>query len=176
MSGNLGIFKCHDSALIPPGCLRKRQSASLSCLFSHSSHGYYYGSLSTQMVTFKLIKHKDRQKLCPENLPNLNQRQQLRRGHRKASGGNPALPSSVHRLKKEPSGAHLSAQTEWSSLSIKEPLRSTRPATGCHCYSTHNSKPAFPSGVGSRRDPGSPSPHLSQNCHPFRFAPKAHSL
>lgn len=89
------------------------------------------------MVTFKLIKHKNRQKLCPENLPNLNQRQQLRRGHWKASGGNPALPSSVHRLKKEPCGAHLSAQTEWSSLSIKEPLRSTRLATGCHCYSTH---------------------------------------
>lgn len=48
-----------------------------------------------------------------------------------------ALLSCEHRLKKEPSGAHLSMQTKWSSLSIKKPLRSTRLATGCHCYSTH---------------------------------------
>lgn len=47
------------------------------------------------------------------------------------------LPSSVSHLKMGPSRAPLSVQTKWSSFSIKEPLRSTRPATGCHCYSTH---------------------------------------
>ena len=131
--------------------------ALLVAIFSHCSHGYYYGPLSTQMVTFKLIKHKVRHELCPENLPHLNQSQQLTRGT-----GNPALPFSMYHLKREPFGAHLSAQTKWSSLSIKEPLRASRPATGCHCYSTHTQQQASLSVWGwIQTEPGLPLPPLS---------------
>lgn len=88
------------------------------------------------MVTFKLIKHKNRHKLCPRDLSHLSQRQLLRWRRQEARGGNPALPSFVSR-RQEPRRAHLSGQPQRSSLSTKEPLRSTRLATGCHCYSTH---------------------------------------
>lgn len=101
-------------------------------IFSHCSHGCYYGPLSTQMVTFKLIKHKVRHELCPENLPHLNQSQQLTGGPRKP------CPPLFYAPSKEGAiwGSPFSTD-KWSSLSVKEPLRASRPATGCHCYSTH---------------------------------------
>lgn len=78
--------------------------------------------------------------------------------------GNSALPSSMLHLKREPFGAHLSTQTKRSSLSIKEPLRASRPATGCHCYSIHTtaSQPVCLGLVGSRRNPGSPASSLTE--------------
>ena len=68
-------FKVTDySALIPWDVLERGKVLVLFvAIFSHGSHGYYYGPLSTQMVTLKLIKHKVRHELCPENLPHLNQ-------------------------------------------------------------------------------------------------------
>ena len=70
----------------------------------------------------------------------------------------------MHHLKREPFGAHLSTQTKRSSLSIKEPLRASRLATGCHCYSTHTtaSQPVCLGLVGSRRNPGSPASSLTE--------------
>lgn len=106
-------------------------------IFSHCSHGDYYGSLNTQMVTFKLIKHKNRHNFGPKNVPHLNQRQ-LRDGDaRKPAVGISPFPLLCIVCRRSQLGAHLSVQTKWSSLSIKEPLRSTRLATGCHCYSIH---------------------------------------
>lgn len=108
----------------------------LVTIFSHHSPGYYYGSLNAQTATFKLIKHKNRYNLRPKHLPDLNQRWLLSWRCQKASSGNSALQSFVYCLK-EPMRAHLSLQTQLSSLSIKEPFGSTRLATGCHCYSIH---------------------------------------
>lgn len=48
-----------------------------------------------------------------------------------------SCPSLFGVLSKGANLAHLSVQTQQSPLSIKEPLRSARLATGCHCYSTH---------------------------------------
>lgn len=120
------------------------------------------------MVTFKLIKQKNRHNLCPENLPH----QQAETAAEEEPGVQQwdSCASFFCVLSTEgATRAYLSVQTKWSSLSITEPLRSTRLATGCHCYSTHNSEGAFPTGAGSGWDPGSPSPHLSQNCQPFRW-------
>lgn len=71
MSCNVGIFKPQILLHYSPGGLFQRGDVQLILvtIFSHSSCGYCYGSLSTQMVTFKLIKHKDRHHLCPTHLP-----------------------------------------------------------------------------------------------------------
>lgn len=149
----------------------------LVAIFSHCSHGYYYGPLSTQMVTFKLIKHKVRHELCPENLPHLNQSQQLRWGHRKL------CPPLVYASSQEgATGAYLSTQTKWSSLSIKEPLRASRPATGCHCYSTHTTASQLaclgldPDGTRAPLASSLTEPSSLQVCSTSMFPIKATSL
>lgn len=89
------------------------------------------------MVTFKLIKHKNGHNFCPKNLSQLNQRQLRGRDAKKPAVGILPFPLLCIVWRRSQPRAHLSVQTKWSSLSIKEPLRSTRPATGCHCYSIH---------------------------------------
>ena len=131
--------------------------ALLVAIFSHCSHGYYYGPLSTQMVTFKLIKHKVRHELCPENLPHLNQSQQLTPGHWKPCPPLFYVPSKERAIWGSPFSTD-----KMVFLSIKEPLRASRPATGCHCYSTHTQQQASLSVWGwIQTEPGLPLPPLS---------------
>lgn len=132
-------FLVTDSSVLILRDILRRSEVLLSpvTIFSHCSHGDYYGSLNTQMVTFKLIKHKNRHNFGPKNVPHLNQRQ-LRDGDaRKPAVGTSPFPLLCIVCRRSQLGAHLSVQIKWSSLSIKEPLRSTRLATGCHCYSIH---------------------------------------
>lgn len=88
------------------------------------------------MAAFKLMEHKNRRRLCPKNLPHPTGRQLLKQSCRRLAG-RPAPLSFVYCLKEKSMQAHLAVQTKRSSLSLKEPLRSTGVATGCHCYSTH---------------------------------------
>lgn len=109
--------------------MKKVKCFSFLSLFSHS--GCYYGSLTTHVATPELIRHKSRHELCLRTLP----RPVGRAAGVQALGsraGNAALPSFVYCVQ-QPTRAHLSVPFS----SIKEPLRSTRLATGCHCYSTH---------------------------------------
>ena len=126
--------------------------ALLVAIFSHCSHGYYYGPLSTQMVTFKLIKHKVRHELCPENLPHLNQSQQLTPGHRKP------CPPLFYVPSKE--GAIWGSPFSTDKMVFFIYKGATQSKQTGHRMSlllhTHSSKPAFLSGVGSRQNPGSP--------------------
>lgn len=120
------------------------------------------------MAIFKLIEHKNRHRLCPEDLPSSPSSEAAAELEPPEPALGPWTPLSfVHCLREKPVRAHLAVQTKRASLSIKEPLGSTRLATGCHCYSTHTKTRSISCRGWIWRGPGLPSAGLSQNCHPF---------